>query len=181
MEQIKILFYVLSSFFGIEDGRIAAEKTTVTVYPKSQEIEIIQENLFTIIQSENDSTILAEQWKTIINSKESTISWVKDLDNFTVKKLIFSTSKNTIQPHVMLRFTTEKDLRAMGIWYDAANNKFSINHIPKDNIKTKDGKLEGNYWVFNGGATFSFTIEPFLEMPENFQKIKKPLEEIIYK
>ena len=179
MEQIKILFFVLGSFFGIEEGRIAAEKTTVTVYPESQEIEIIQENLFTIIQSEKDSTIVVEQWKAIINSKEENSSWAKELDNFTVKKLTFSTSNKTIQPHVMLHYSTEKDLRAIGIWYDAAKNQFSINHNPRDNIKTKGGKLEGNYWVFNGDTSFGFTIEPFIEMPENIQKIKKPISEII--
>ena len=31
----------MASFFGIENERIAADKTTVTIYPKTQEIEIL--------------------------------------------------------------------------------------------------------------------------------------------
>lgn len=60
MEQIKILFFALASFFGIEDGRIASEKTTITVYPQNKEVEIIQEGLFTVIQTQKDSTLVLE-------------------------------------------------------------------------------------------------------------------------
>ncbi len=178
MEQIKILFFVLGSFFGIEDGRIAADKTTVTVYPKSQEIEIIQENLFTVIQSEKDTIIVLEQWKKLMNAKQDTSSWAKDLDNFPVKNFTL-TRNNTIQPHVKLRYSIEKDLRVMGIWYNEEKNQFSINYIPQENLKTEEGKVAGNYWIFDGSTTFSFTIEPFLQMPEDYQKFKKPLSQIV--
>lgn len=34
MEPIKIFFFALASFFGVENQRILADKTFVTVYPK---------------------------------------------------------------------------------------------------------------------------------------------------
>lgn len=179
MEQIKILFFVLGSFFGIEDGRIAADKTTVTIDPKNQEIEIIQENLFAIIQSEKDTALGLEQWDKLFNWKERKTLWSKELDSFPVKNFTLIPKKKTIQPQLTLSYSNEKDLRALGIWYNAEKNQFSINHIPQENIKTENGKLEGNYWVFNGDSTFSFTIEPFLQMPESYQKFKRPLKELL--
>ncbi|WP_417196561.1 hypothetical protein [Bizionia sp.] len=182
MEQIKILFFVLSSFFGINDSQIAAEKTTVIISPKSQEIEIIQENLFTVIQSEKDTTSVLEQWKKLVNAEaDNTYAWAKDLENFPIKNLTLKSIKKNIQPHLKLNYSTEKDLRVMGIWYNKEKNQFFINHIPQQNLKTTDGKLVENYWIFDGANTFSFTIEPFLQMPENYKKFKKPLNEIVNK
>ncbi len=179
MEQIKIIFFALCSFFGIEDGKIAADKTTVTVFPENKKIEIIQEKLFTVIQTEKDSTFVVEQWDKLLHREERKTSWSKELDSFTVKNLSLTSVKNTIQPHITLVYSNEKELRNMGIWYDAEKNQFSINHIPRHNINTKDGKLIGKYWFFNGDKTFGFIIEPFLQMPEQYQKFKKPLDELL--
>ena len=179
MEQIKIILFVLTSFFGIKDGRIAADKTTVTINPKTQEIEIIQENLFTVIQSKKDRTLILEQWNQLKYWKERKISWAKELDSFPVKSLSFTTIKKTIQPHLVLTYSKEKDLRMLGISYNAEKNQFSINHIPEENIKTKSGELVDHYWVFNGDSKFSFTIEPFLQMPEKYKKLKMSIKEIL--
>ena len=181
MEQIKILFFALASFFEIENGRIAADKTTVTVYPEKKEIHIIQENLFSMIQSENDGTLVLEQWRALLSFKESNTSWAKELAGFPAKKLSFTPEQDKIQPHLTISYSTEKDLEALGIWYNANKHQFSINEIPKQNIKTNDGKLSGNYWYFSAESTFSFTLEPFLEMPKNYQQFKKPLESILEK
>lgn len=181
MEQIKILFFVLSSFFGIEDGRIIADKTTITINPKSQKINIIQEDLFSIIKTEKDSTTIIEQWNDIIKLNEKKSYWSKDLDNFTGKNFSLKSTNKTIQAHLALNYLNEKNLRVMGIWYNTDKNEFSVNHIPQENLKTKEGELVGNYWVFKGDDTFSYTIEPFLQIPENYKKFKKPLKQIINK
>ncbi|WP_419213933.1 hypothetical protein ACNR9Q_07215 [Maribacter sp. X9] len=181
MEEIKIIFFILGSFFGMEDGRIAADKTTVTVYPHDHQIEIIQEELFAVIRSQKDSALVLEQWDKLFYWKERNTAWSKELDSFPHKSLNLIPIKDKIQPNLIFSYSEQKDLRAMGIWYDNAKNQFSINHIPQDNINTDDGKLVGNYWVFNGNNTFSFTIEPFLGMPENYKKSKKPLKELLAK
>lgn len=179
MESIKILFFILGSFFGMENVGIAADKTTVTIYPKKQEIEIIQENLFTVIQSEKDKALVLEQWDKLFYWKEKNTPLAKELDNFNVKSFTFTIPKETIQPHLTLSYSKQKDLQAMGIWYNEEKNQFSINHIPEQNIKTKNGKLEDNYWIFKGESTFSFTIEPFLQMAEKYKTHKHSLKDIV--
>ena len=179
MEQIKIIFFALASFFAIEDGRIAADKTTVIIYPENKEIEIIQENLFAVIQSEKDSTLVLEQWNNILFWKEKNIAWAKELDNFNVKNFYLTTNKKTIQPYLILGYCDEKDLRKMGIWYNKEKNKFSINESPQYNIKTESGELMGNYWFFDGKEDFSFTVEPFLEFPKKYQENKQYLSELL--
>ena len=181
MEQIKILFYLLTSFFAFEKGHIAADKTTVTVHPDKQEIVIVQEGLFTVIQSEKDSTLVLEQWDNIFHWKENNTSWAKDLDSFSVKSFELTDTQNTIKPNIILKYSDEESLRALGIWYNPEKNQYSINHIPEHNLKTKVGELNGNYWNFEGGNAFSFTLEPFLQMPERYQKSKVPLNELLGK
>ncbi|WPR75992.1 hypothetical protein [Algoriphagus sp. NG3] len=180
MEQITILFFALGSFFGIEDGRIAADRTVITVFPENNEIEIIQEGLFAIIHTENDSKAVLEQWDKILDmNKNRNTKWSQELGVFPVKSFGFKTIENTIRPHFILNYSKEEDLRALGIWYDSESNQFSINNIPQYNIKTESGILTGNYWNFNGDSSFSYTIEPFLEMPEDFQNFKIQLEKLL--
>lgn len=179
MEQLKILLYVLATFFGIENGQFVAEKTTVTISPQNKEIKIIQENLFTIIQSENDKILALENWNKLIEAKEGKISWSKELEHFPIKEIHFTCINSTVQPHLTLCYSKEKDLQALGIWYDSEKNQFAINYNPQLNIKTKNGKLTNNYWYFNGDNTFSFTIEPFWQMPEKYQKLKVSLKQLL--
>ncbi len=176
MQQINILFYVLGSFFGIVDNKIAADKTTVIIHPQSQEIEIIQEDLFTIIQSEKDTFLVIKQWNNIIEGEK--VAWTNELENFTSKNLTINKQNDRIQPHLKLSYSNENELRLFGIWYNIEKNQFSINQVPNDNIQTKNGKLNGNYWVFNGDSTFSFTIEPFLQLPDIYQKNKLPIQDL---
>ncbi|MFL9831553.1 hypothetical protein ACSV4D_15190 [Flavobacterium sp. ARAG 55.4] len=179
MEQIKVIFFALASFFGIEDSRIAADKTTITIYPEKKEIEIIQEGLFSIVQTEKDSVLILEEWNKLSELKKGHTNWSGELDSFTMKSFDFTPVKNAIQPHLILKYSNEKDLRNLGIWYDENKNQFSVNHNEQDNLTTSDGNLEGNYWVFNGDHKFSFTLAPFLQMPENYLKFKRPLKELI--
>lgn len=86
---------------------------------------------------------------------------------------------NQFQPQLTLTYRDEKDLQAMGIWYNAEKNQFSINHVPSDNLQTQNGKLIGNYWIFDGDASFSFTLEPFKDLPQNYQNFKQPLVQIL--
>ena len=78
--------------------------------------------------------------------------------------------QNVIQPKIILSYTDANELRVLDIWYNAEKNEFSINYIPDYNIKTENGTLEGHYWLFNGDSPISYTIEPFIDMPENYQK-----------
>lgn len=120
MQQINILFYVLGSFFGIVDNKIAADKTTVIIHPQSQEIEIIQEDLFTIIQSEKDTFLVIKQWNNIIEGEK--VAWTNELENFTSKNLTINKQNDRIQPHLKLSYSNENELRLFGIWYNIEKN-----------------------------------------------------------
>lgn len=188
MNEIKILFFALGSFFGMDDARITADKTTVVIYPKEQEIEIIQEDLFVLIQSKRDERLVLEQWDKIYKWKEKHTAWVKELDNFVVKDFKLSPVKMTtqtylvlIRPHLTFKYTKEKDLESMGIWFNADKNKFYLNNIPEDNIQSDYGKLEGNYWVFNADDRISFTIEPYLKKTDKFKNSRTSLKKILRK
>lgn len=179
MEQITILFFALGSFFGIEGGRLAAEKTTITISPQQQQIEIVQEQLFTFVRVEKDGKTMVEQWYSILNQPKEERTWAVELEHFTTKNLEIKAIDGKQQAHLTFSYTDEKALRAMGIWYNAEKKQFSTNHVPSQHLTTPDGQLEGNYWVFDGSKSFSFTIEPFLELPEEYQAFKKPLEELL--
>ncbi|APQ16924.1 hypothetical protein [Maribacter hydrothermalis] len=179
MEQINIIFFLLASFFGIEDSKIAADKTTVTINPKTKEIVIVQEHIFTFIQTEKDTAIALAQWEKIANWKVNNIPWAKELESFPSKGAIINSVNGELQTHITLTYTNENDLRAMGIWYNKEKNQFSINEIPRDHTTSETGKIEGNYWVFNGNSAFSFTTEPFVDLPTDYKKFKHPITEIL--
>tara|TARA_R110002051_G_scaffold143507_8_gene216546 strand:- start:2751 stop:3293 length:543 start_codon:yes stop_codon:yes gene_type:complete len=179
MEQINIIFYLLASFFGIEDSKIAADKTTVTINPKTKEIVIVQEHIFTIIQTEKDTAIALAQWEKIVNWKKNNTLWANELESFTSKDVIITSLDGELQIHITLTYTNENDLRVMSIWYNKEKNQFSINDIPRDHTTSETGKIEGNYWVFNGDSTFSFTTEPFVDLPMDYKKFKHPITEIL--
>ncbi len=178
MEQIKIIFFLLGSFFGIENSRIASDKTTVTIYPEKHKIEIVQENLFTIIQAEKDTALILAQWEQLANRKENKLPWAKELENFTNKNVTIENKEGAIAPRISFNYTDEDDLRALGIWYNNEKKQYSINNIPREHTASENGKLEGNYWIFEGNSKFSFTIEAFIDLPNEFKKSKLAITEI---
>ncbi|WP_036156874.1 hypothetical protein [Maribacter forsetii] len=178
MEQIKIIFFLIGSFFGIENSRIASDKTIVTIYPEKHKIEIVQENLFTIIQTEKDTALILAQWEQLANWKENKLPWAKELENFTNKNVTIENNEGAIAPRISFNYTDEDDLRALGIWYNKEKNQYSINNIPREHTTSENGKLEGNYWIFEGNSKFSFAIEAFIDLPNEFKKSKLAITEI---
>lgn len=179
MEQIQVIVYALLSFFGVENGRVGAEITTVTINSQTKIVEIIQEDLFTVIRSEEDKTLVLKQLEVVRKWEKGNDTWIKDLNSFPEKTFTLLSEVDSIAPRITLKYEDEKDLRNLGIWYNATKNEFSINHIPRDNLKTTDGKLVGNYWVFSGKENFSYRLEPFVKMPEKFKEFKMPLSELL--
>lgn len=179
MEQILIVFYALTSFFQIEQGRIYADKSTVTLYPQKQEIVITHQGLFTIIQSPNDSIEVNKQWSKIKEVKMTGIDWSEELDDFEMKSIDSLNLNNPIQSQITLKYSDKDDLRKLGIWYNSKKNEFSINEVPEQNIKSNEGKQEGNYWYFDAKSVFSFRLDPFLEVPDHLKKNIYSLNDVI--
>lgn len=161
MEQIKVVFFAILSFFNVENGRIAATKTTVTVDTTSQTLQIQQENLFSITKNESETKVVVDQWNHFITMMDKDSAWSEDLKSFTDKKVQIDTIEEGILPKITLSYSNTNDLRVLGIWFNELRNDYSINNVTAQNLKTSDGVLDGNYWVFKGDQVFSFTLEPF--------------------
>ncbi|NBL64084.1 hypothetical protein GV828_02585 [Flavobacterium sp. NST-5] len=167
MEPVKIFFFALASFFGVENQRILADKTLVTVYPQKNQIEIIQENIFAIVPTSQDLEPAKAEWDNLYHYKQNGEKWSDDLAYFSDKKIEFSENKKGITAKITLTYTHPNDMAAMGIWYNEDENQFAMNYIPEHNLKTKDGKKNDIFWNFDGKKDFSFTLEPFRAIPRN--------------
>ena len=179
MVHIEILLFVLGSFFGLEDARIAADKTNVSLYPETQEVEIIQEGMFAMIQSNEDVALALKQWKDLLHWEERGMTWADDLSVFPVKTLTFISTDTSKQLKLKFRYSDETDLEILGIGYNKEEHQFLIENIPQMNLKTNDGTLEGNYWVFDADNQFSYSLEPFQDMPKEMQENIQPIKDLL--
>ncbi|REE24356.1 hypothetical protein DFQ09_104127 [Winogradskyella pacifica] len=173
MEEIKILFFVVGTFFGVHQSNIISEKTTVTISPEEKTIIIVQENLMTFIKTESDSINIQNELSKIVHPNHS---WSPQLENFPIKEKKFykSDDKKSLNLKLSLTYSTSKDLKIFGI---NKNNdgKLSMTNFPKSHTTSTDGTLEEPYWNFENDKPFTFTEEPLTDLPEAFQKIKKNL------
>lgn len=168
MEKIKIVCFVIGSFFGIENSRIGSEKVTVTVNPIDKTIIIVQENLFSVIRSKNDSLSISKEFLKIYED-----NWLSELKDYSIKSLEFYSDENhLLNAKITLHYTSFKDLKTYAIDVNQQGD-YSIINIPEWNLKTEDGKLNGNYWNFNASKPFTFTLEAFKNMPEAYEAHKK--------
>lgn len=167
MEPIKIFFFALASFFGVENQRILADKTFVTVYPKKNQIEIVQKNIFALVPTANDLLLAKEEWSNVYNYTQNGKKWSDELAYFSDKKIEFSTDKKGRIAKITLTYTHPNDMAVMGIWYNEDEKQFAMNYIPEQKLKTKDGKKNDIFWNFEGNKDFSFTLEPFRAIPKN--------------
>ncbi|MFK7834294.1 MAG: hypothetical protein AB8B52_13555 [Winogradskyella sp.] len=173
MEQIKILFFVIGTFFGVEQSRIVAEKTTVTVNPASKTITVLQENLMGIIQAESDSLEIQKELKQLISPNQP---WSAEFENYTKKEKLFFSSEDdhTLNSTLTLTYSDAKDLKVFGIEVNK-EGLFSMTNFPKSHIKSTDGTLGERYWTFKADQPFSFTEAPLTDMPEAYEKLLKGL------
>lgn len=173
MEQIKILFFIAGTFFGVDQSRIIAEKTTVTINPQEKTIVILQENLVSLIKNEGDSLKVQNELEKI---KQPNQSWSSEFKDYSKKEKDFyiAVDDQTLNLKLTLNYTSAKDLKAFGIDINK-DDKFSMTNFPKSHTKSTDGKLGERYWVFETNNSFTFTEEPLTDMPEEFKIYKRNL------
>lgn len=171
MEILKIVvFFLLGSFFGVDNVQLGAEKTTVTINPNNKTISIVQENLFGVIENETDSLALLEEIEAIEKGH-----WTDDLKNFKLKKAkIYLTKTNKINAKIKLKYKKIEDLNAFGIKLNDKGN-YSFIDFPKWNYATKDGEKTEHHWVFGADKPFTFTVSPMEDMPEKYKPYIKDL------
>ncbi len=173
MVEIKVAFYVLGALFGIKNSRIAAEKTLVTVDPIAKTIVIVEEDLFTVIQEENDSVLVSEEFLKIQKR-----DWIPEIQGYDEKSVEFYTDENNLlNAKVVLKYNTFEDLStyALGV---APNGDYSLIQVPNWNVESIDGQLNDMYWNFDASKPFSFTMEAYKDMPEKYRADKVSLTAI---
>lgn len=156
MEEIKILFFVLGTFFGNSESRIIADHATVTINPMSKTIEIHQIDLFTILVQREDSLQISSELKEI---KGKIIAWRPELAVYPVKSYRLTPGeKGTLQAKILLHYKSHKDLEDYG--FVLKDGYFSFRTFPDDYIQTDDGKLKDGFWHFSASKPFTFTQKP---------------------
>ena len=173
MDEIRILFFIVGTFFGINQSNVIAEKTTVTINPQEKTIVILQANLIAIIRNESDSLHVQNELEKIVQSNQP---WSSEFKNFTKKEKKFYISKDSKSLNLKLTFTYSEtaDLKAFGIDKNK-DGKFSMTNFPKSHTKSADGTLGERYWNFEANKPFTFTEEPFTDIPEEFKIYIKSL------
>lgn len=172
MELLKITFFTIGSFLGIENNFIASEKVIVTINPIEQTIHITQYNLFSLTHTNSDTEKLKIEVKTL---QKKPTSWREELAEYPIKTLKFDIVSGNLNTHVSLQYNAPKGLKDYAISYDTEKNQYAFINIPRWNLQTNDGKIEGNYWFFDADKPFTFSLKPFINMPEEFKAYKKNL------
>lgn len=173
MEEIKILFFIVGTFFGVDQSRIIAESTTVTIDPEEKTITILQEDLISLIRDESDSLKVQNELTKIT---QTTHPWSSELTGFTKKHKNFYSAEDEKTLNLELRFTytSPNDLSVFGIHVNNDGN-FSMTNFPKSHLSSTDGTLGERYWVFDANQSFSFTEAPLTDLPDEYLEIKKSL------
>lgn len=172
MELIKIIFFVIGTFFGNENSRIAAEKTIVTIDNSEMTMTINQKHLISVIKTKEDSLTVVKELALIVN-KENT--WTQELDKFSSKKYeLYQTKNGNLNAIITLAFNQKEDLKDFAL--ETLNNgSYSLIYIPRWNLTSSNGKVEGNYWHFENTNTITFELEPFKDIPKEYKDYIKSL------
>jgi len=171
MNEIKILFYLLGTFFNGETPPIAASKATVEINPVAQTITITQEGLYAMIFDENSGRAVRGKMKDIMENT----GWREELADYPVATCeLLEGSDGTLHARIQLTYRTVSDLEAYGLT-DSGEGYFYFFNFPDDQLHTDDGTLDGNYWHFDTDKPFTFTLDPADKMPERYRPYKTDL------
>tara|TARA_R100001369_G_scaffold51461_1_gene78299 strand:+ start:238 stop:513 length:276 start_codon:yes stop_codon:yes gene_type:complete len=87
MELTKIIFFIIGSFFEVENSRVLSNKSTATINPKEKNISILQEYIISLIQNAEDSLKVKKLLKVIVQPKHQ---WSAEFDDYKKKKSVSS-------------------------------------------------------------------------------------------
>lgn len=179
MEVIKVIFFALGSFFGIENSAIIAEKTNVTIDIEKQIITVNQHNLFTMVRDEKDSLKVSEELYRLGNpaAKDEGYTFREEFAAYTSKTYDITSDDKNKQLHatIELNYTTKEQLKDFAIDYVPDEDSYALINIDSWNIETTTGELRGNYWYFKD--EISFSLSPAKGMPEKYKSFQRGLYE----
>lgn len=166
MNPISILFFALASFLGAEESRIVSRKAIVTIDPVHQTFEVVQEDLFSIIVTKEDSAAMINELQLIVDFKRN----LEQNDSISLIVDSLSLQRQGSQMHANLkgRYTDVKTLEKAGIYLDT--DGFSMINIPEWNIRSADAVLEGNYWCWPADKKVTLVLKAFEDIPTEYLK-----------
>lgn len=172
MIEIKLLFFILGSFFMLEQPNLFAEKVKVYLDPVKKEVRIEQ---YGLLSSEIESDIAkTEEYRKIKNNQ---VNWVKETDSFTNKRVEWHLSDKEPKVVIHFNYTNPADLEAMGIY--AKDDEVSV--FEYENMKILAGKPteEENFVTFNNKELIAFEldfpVDNFVEIQGGKKVIRKDL------
>lgn len=177
MEVIKIIFFALGTFFGVEDSTIMAEETAVHIDIAEQIITVDQRDVFALVSNEKDSLKIRNTLYRIGNSQaqEKRLTLKEKFDTYAWSTSEIVSRKETKQLDIKLKckYVSKEQLKDFGIDYVEKDSSYAMINIPAWNIKTTTGALRDNYWYFKD--SISFTLSPAKDMPKKYLPLKKGL------
>ncbi|TCK69121.1 hypothetical protein DFQ05_0636 [Winogradskyella wandonensis] len=175
MREIKIIFFAIGTFFGIENSSIFSVTTTVNIDTKQRIISITQENLFALSRSAEDSINIYNQLLKIGRPKDEVPSWRDEFKDYEFKtiELISDKNNNQLNAKIQLKYNHQKQLEDYAIDYVSDSNEYALINIDSWNISTEKGSLKENFWYFD--SDISFTLSPTKTMPEAYKIHKTSL------
>ena len=173
MELIKVVFFIIGTYFGVENSRVLAEKTTVMINPEEKTIIILHENVVSLFKNTEDSLKARTELKAITQPQHQ---WSSEFNDYSKKEKCFfiSDDSRALNSKISLTYVSETDLKAFGIDLNP-EGQLSMVNVPESHIKSTDGKLGERYWNFERNRPFTFTIEPFTNIPDKYKSQKKSL------
>ena len=172
MIEIKLLFFILGSFFMLEQPNLFAEKVKVYLDPVKKEVRIEQYGLLSS-EVESDIAKTAEYGKI----KNNEVNWVKETDSFTNKRVEWHLSDKEPKLVIHFNYTNPADLETMGIY--AKEDEVSVFEF--ENMKILAGKPteEENFVTFNKKELIAFEldfpVDNFVEIQAGKKVIRKDL------
>ncbi|MBD1431558.1 hypothetical protein H8B06_01870 [Sphingobacterium sp. DN00404] len=164
METIGILFFALASFVGIEESRILSRKATVAIDPVHQTFEVVQEDLFSIVMTEEDRIATIKELQLIMDVEKNPEK--NDSSSVVIESVSLQRQGDQLHATLKGRYTDVNALREAGIYVD--NTGFSMINIPEWNIRSTDAALKENYWEWPANKKVTLMLEAFENIPTDY-------------
>ncbi|WP_313367024.1 hypothetical protein [Sphingobacterium mizutaii] len=160
MNEVKIFFIIIGTFFMREQPSLVAEKAVISVDPIKKQVVIVQKNLISTV--EEQSVAKTEEFQKLKNKE---LHWVNDLNVFKNKEVSIQENGNSVSLTVSFTYDKPEDLSIINI--DYSESKFSTFIDEKIKGLTGDFQIEEPYLVFKGNTPFSFEVSIYDEWLES--------------
>lgn len=160
MEIVKILLFVLGTYFGVNESHIVAEKTTITINDQEKAMHVSMKNLRAFVKDNRDSILVYDEWFRILENP------LPIHDSIKVVSKHFTRKNDRLDASLRIEYNNLEDLKEFG--FEIKEGKLNISNLQSYHLKTDIGKLvnENKFWEFNIKEKIEFTLEPFKSLPE---------------